>query len=403
MTTILRWSALVLVAALATVPATAQETDSRWLPWIGCWEAVASEETPETDDLLCIRPAASGVEAVEVVAGRPGAVQTLIADGQPRAVTVEGCEGWRSVEFSLDGQRLFTRAEQACEGDERRPSTGVIVMVSPHEWIDVQTTAVGGEALSWVRRFRSARPQLAQAAGFGALAPSRGPTAHAVRAAAPPDVDDVIEASQAIGAEAVRSWVAELNDPFDLNAERLVRLADAGVPESVIDVMIAVSYPRRFALQRDGDIEELEETGYARTPRRYGRRTILAGPGYWDPFYSRYRPFGYGPFGYGYSYGSYGFGSPYGGIYSPGVVIVVPRSEGAENARVVRGRGYTRGGSSSTREGSGSAEPRSARAPRRNDQPSAGGSAPRSSRPSASSGAEGSSSGSSGERQAKPR
>ena len=393
----------LVIAALATlfgVPqaAAAQQMDGRWAPWIGCWQAVAGEEENQNDDLLCIRPAAGGVEVIEVVGSEPRASQLLIADGQPHDLTAAGCQGWRSVEFSLDGQRLFTRAEQACADDPLRPSTGVIAMVSPREWIDVQATSVDGQEFSWVRRYRPARPALIEAAGFPELSDRGAPSIQARAAAATPDVDDMIEASRTIDAEAVRAWVAEMNDPFDLSSERLLRLADAGVPASVIDVMVAVSYPEHFALQRDGDIEQMEERGYASRGRR-----VYLGSSIWN------RPFYYSPFGYGYGYGCYGSFTcggdyyPY-GYYGPGVVIIAPRVDPEPEARVVRGRGYTRGtGRSENNPPAQRSEPP---APRRDSGGSSGGS---SSGGSSSGGFGGSSSGgssggeSSGGRKAEPR
>ena len=221
-------------------------------------------------------------------------MRTLIADGQPRDMTAEGCTGWWSLEFALDGRRLFTRAERACEREPLHPSTGVIAMVSPREWIDVQATEVDGRVLSWVRRFRPARPGLAEAAGLSELVVSSGvPSAARRTAAVAPDVDDIIEASRTVLAEAVRAWVAELRDPFDLDSRSLLRLANAGVPASVIDVMIAVSYPDRLALQRDGDIDEIEDrepqpgSGYSRANVRGGadrmvpRPVLLLAPPVW--------------------------------------------------------------------------------------------------------------------------
>jgi hypothetical protein len=403
MTTSMKQLALVLAGAavLFAAPASAQQVDARWTPWIGCWQAVAGDEESPSDDLLCVRPTPGGVEVIEVVEGQARASQTLVADGQPHDVTAAGCQGWRSVEFSLDGQRLFTRSEQACGDDPLRPSTGVIAMVSPREWIDVQATDVEGQALSWVRRYRPARPALADAAGFETLVDRGAPGLQARAAATTPDVDDMIEASQTVDAEAVRAWVAEMNDPFDLDSRRLIRLADAGVPASVIDVMVAVSYPESFAVQRDGDIDQLDEQGRSAYQGGYGRPVYL-GSSIWN------RPFYYSPFGYGYGYGGYGYGGygygygpydsfyPYGRYYQPGTVIVAPRTDPNPNARVVRGRGYSRGEGATDSGGSARSNPPAGRS----NQPNAGGSSGGgSSAPSSG----GSSGGSSEGRTARPR
>lgn len=371
MSSVTRTALYVGLMTIAARGAAAQPQDLRWTPWIGCWQTVEGGETPASDDLLCVRPAPGGVEMIEVVDGQSRSTRTLIADGQPRDATIGDCTAWSSLEFALDGHRLFTRGERACEMGPLGSSTGVIAMVAPREWIDVQASEANGRVLSWVRRFRPARVGLVEAAGLSHLVASSAVSRAAARvAAAAPDVDDIIEASRTVQAEAVRAWVAELDDPFDLDSRSLLRLADAGVPSSVIDVMIAVSYPDRFALQRDGDIDEI---GY-RTPQHgigYSRRTFVVGRTGWyrDPFY--YSPFGY-RYGYGYSRPyRYWYGRPYGYYDQPGFLIVVPREDPERGARVVRGRGYTRGSGGTDRSAAPASSPT-----RRGGQPSA--SSPRS-------------------------
>ena len=190
------------------------------------------------------------------------------------------------------------------------------------------------------------------------------------------------------------------------------------MPGSVIDVVVAISFPQRFALNRD-DVyaDDYGEYGGVRAAR-----TIWADRMY-SPFYS-----GYG-YGYGYSpyrsyrsyygwggWGGYGGGYWGGGYYRPVVVDVSRRSGGG---RVVAGKGYrgprsvgsTRGGSTaagawtrggaSTRSGGSVSSGGSSSGGSRSARPRRGGSdagSSVSSRPAASR-----SSGSSTSRKAKPR
>src|SRR5690606_27130918 len=110
-----------------------------------------------------------------------------------------------------------------------------------------------------------------------------------------------------------------------------VRMANAGVSREVIDVVVAVSFPERFAVAEDETVREQAPRGaYARDPGPWGFRR----PYFWDPFF-------YGG-GFGYP-GSYGYGYGYGyGYYRPVVVVVEPRQEGPVG-RIINGRGYTRG------------------------------------------------------------
>lgn len=335
---------LFMLGAAHDLGAQAYDVDHRWLPWIGCWQPVAAEATA-SDALLCVRSATGGVEMIEVAGREIRYAETIRADSRPYDLTTPMCEGWRSAEFSLDGNRLFIRSELACDGDVPRPSSGVIAMVTPLEWVDVQASETNGESVNWVQRYRPAPSELVQEAGFGGLVVDRNVSARAARAAASRavDVDDIVEATRVIDSEAVRSWIAELNEPFDLDKERLLRMADAGVPPGVIDVMVAVSYPQRFVLNRDGDVEELAAADQ-RPPRTvYGRRPVFLGGIYSDPFYSPYSRYGYGR--YGYLYDPY-----YDPYYRSGVVVVTPRSDAEPEARprVVNGRGYTNGESRSS-------------------------------------------------------
>jgi hypothetical protein len=174
-------------------------------------------------------------------------------------------------------------------------------------------------------------------------------------------LDQVIEASSKMDGKAVEAWIAESGAPFALDASRLIRMADAGVPDGVIDVMVALSYPDEFVVNTGAGGEEpvWAEQG----PRDASRGSY--GGGFYDPFYDPYLRYGYYPGfgyrsayvgigrygGYGMSYGGYGgyggYGMGYGGysVYRPGVVVVERQSAGG---RAVAGRGYTRSGRGST-------------------------------------------------------
>lgn len=377
----------LLALGAAARPAGAQDADPRWAPWIGCWEPAEADDAGK--DLLCVRPAAAGVEVSEVADGAVRATYALAADGRAYPVELEGCAGTRTAEFSADGRRIFTVNTESCDGEPALASTGLIAMVSPDEWIDVQAAQEDGRGLGWMRRYRAARPQAAADAGFGDVADRTSALRRRPAAAARVDVDDVIEAVRRVDPEGVRTWIAQLDEPFQLDRRQLLRLADAHVPPSVIDVMVAVSYPDRFALSRDGDIDEMEPRGPAapdRGPRGYGgRRRGFFWPTYWDPYYGYY---GRGYYGRGY----------YDGYYGPGVVVVEPRSS-SPDARVVKGKGYTRGGGSRGDGGAatGGAEGGgSSRAPARSSGSSGSGS-------SGSGSSEGSGSDSGSGRHAKPR
>ena len=59
----------------------------------------------------------------------------------------------------------------------------------------------------------------------------------------------MIEASPHVAAPALEAALVESRATFGLNARRLIQLDDAGVPSSVIDLMVALTYPQAFSVR----------------------------------------------------------------------------------------------------------------------------------------------------------
>ncbi len=383
--------AIAVAMGMVHTPVSAQAetgTDGRWLPWYGCWQP-----TGAVDDstFLCLLPVEGerGVEMITRSKGETLSSEIVSADGLDRAVSREGCEGRERVEFSDDATRVYFHSDLVCEGGVRRVSEGMMSMLSPVEWMDVQTVDVDGEAVPWTVRYQLAT---SEASGVEDPTSGRAMAVGAARAAAsrPPTLDDVIEASSKLQEQTVQAWVLEAGEPFALDARGLARLADAGVSETVIDGVVAVTFPERFAVGYD---EERVEDGYS--GRRYGSRYPYGryyNPLYLDAFYSRSYALGfYSPFGYGRGFG---FGNGFGGGFyggGRGVVVIGRSGSGARDSggTVVRGRGFTQGRSSGSSSGA-------ARRRARSSSSSQGRSSVGSSRSSGSSGRASSSRGSSG-------
>jgi hypothetical protein len=163
-------------------------------------------------------------------------------------------------------------------------------------------------------------------------------------AAAPLAIDDVVEGSRSVDVAVLEALLVERAETFQLDAKRLVTLADAGVPSRVIDLMVALSYPHAFAINaasRQGErLPPPSTTGVGTAPGGYMTPS--------DPFcssydymypYSSYDCSGLG-YGYGRGYG-YGYGW-YGGGYG---VVIVPSGGGSSrpHGKVVNGQGYALG------------------------------------------------------------
>lgn len=330
-------AAAALVVA-ASAPAAAQDVDARWLPWVGCWQGV---DAPADDPMLCVRPSTGGVELLTVSRGEVRETTTLRADDVERPSEAEGCAGTERTRFSADGSRLYRSSDLECGGGIGRVSSRMWAMVSPAEWIDVRAIDVDGQGAAWVERYRSASPDRVEAAGLADLTAGRSDAIESARlaASAPIDVDDLIEAHAVVGDEVLKSWVAERGEPIRLDADRLVRLADAGVDADVIDVLVAVSYPERFAVAREprGAATDMgRRYPIYLDPWAYGPYSFY-GNRFYSPYYGYY---GYGRYGYGF-----GSGYGYGGYRNPTVIVVRPVDPaGGSGGRMVKGRGYTRPG-----------------------------------------------------------
>lgn len=401
------WSILAFMAALigflvlmAVVPGAlkAQDVDSRWLPWMGCWEVVGAAAGQE---VVCVEPHQD--ELAVTLDYASDQIEDLVfrADGNAAQVSQAGCQGEERASFSPDGRRIYITASYVCDGGTEQTGTGLLAMVSDDEWVEIRSLSVEGESVAWVQRYVQATPAAVQAAGERDLVTPDILLARRFASRAP-SLNTLAEVARGVDAKVASAWIVESGYPFEVTGEQLVALADAGVDAEVLDVLVAVSNPRHFNIAPGGDPSRQDGVARPRgvvssfgyTPyfgRRYGRASFGF---YYSPWGYLYSPYGYDPFGYNPYYGYspyYGYGYGYGG-YRPAYVVV--RSGGAEDpgGRAVAGQGYTRSrGSSASSASQGYRAPRSNGAVRR-------GSPPRSAPPSASSGGS-----SGGTRTAKPR
>ncbi len=346
-------AAATLMLGLRAGPALAQgvEADPRWQAWIGCWQPAGPQSPgalPGTG-LVCVIPA-EGLSAVDIVTIAGGAVATrerIDANGERRESVRNGCAGWEQAVWSDDGRRVYLRAEHTCPGGGQRRASGMLAFSSGLAWIDVQSVAVGAYPGVHVVRYREATGVAALPDEVAQALRSRTPDYWALRAAAGSTIGtaEVIEAGAYLDPLALESWLVERGERFDLDAGRLVELADGGVPDRVIDVMVALSFPGVFtvnAAPRGGGarVEEAEPA-----PAQPGTAGYGSAGTYDDRYYS---PFGWGPYAYGY--GGYGYGGWYWGN-RPIIIVVNPgtggggggATGGARHGKVVNGRGYAGG------------------------------------------------------------
>jgi hypothetical protein len=369
-------ASLVIITA---APAAAQQTpaspsDARWTPWMGCWQlseesiedgaqllaqfagGTGSTTTTPRGARVCVTPADGGATITTLMNDVPVRTETVVADGTRRPVTEEGCRGWQQTEWAKVGAHMYARTELTCGEQPLRVVSGMTTMVAGPLWVDIQSIESQGKKSVRVRRYRPA-PNQTMARQSTLREQSLIPLGRKLT------LEEITEASAKVPAEVLQAAVIELGTGgYDLKAKQLRELDSAGVPDTVIDLMVAMSFPKKFVVERatgGGGFSgawmgnEIDMWPYMAMWPYTGMWPYIDDPFYYSmysrlysPFYSAY----YAPFGYrywGYWDPRYRYYSDVGGLVvidSPGTGTVPPGTTPPTTGegRVVDGRGYTR-------------------------------------------------------------
>lgn len=362
-------AAATVALLFAALPASAQEPplassgtnrvqapllEARWLPWLGCWELTADVVDYRMVDntgrrVVCVAPRLDGlgVNLTTQIEGRVIAENTVVADGTARTLPETDCNGQQTASWSADGRRLHSSVSATCAESSSRSLIGLSMLVDTGSWIELQSVSFdGGEHRELViRQYRRLDNTETEELGFATLDAALAARAASARAAAtaPLDIDDILEAWEIFPVEIIEAAIIESNSMFALDTTALVSLADAGVEDRVIDLMVAVSFPEKFVVDT-GASSGGGGGGYI----GYGGYGGYGGfynyyPSCWGRYYS---PF-YGPYGPGC--GSAYYPSYYGGYrppyYGPGGGNRPPLRVGPSGSlyggRVFNNRGYS--------------------------------------------------------------
>jgi len=306
-------TALLLAFALAGSPGQGEvaNLDSRWIPWLGCWELVDDERREpligEADPtqgqdvplrgLVCLNPApdGDGVTVTTTAGGEAFLEETLVADGEKNPSAKGKCSGWQRTEWSANGYRLFTSAELTCEENRELTVSGLSMMVPRSTWVDIQIVESSAGRAVVIRRYRPANDTEVIDSGAPVLNTDLEMKSFRSRLALtnPLSADDIAEAASKVAPEALEAAVLEHEEGFALDAAALMRLDDAGVRPGLIDLMVALSYPDQFVVNSgSGGGDDAGGGGFALPGTYYG--TGLP--------YSYGTPYHVTPFGYYYWY-----------------------------------------------------------------------------------------------------
>ena len=242
--------------------ADASAFDERWVPWLGCWQLWEEqfEQAEQLEDAsgiigrtsVCVTPAEAGISLKATAGNRRLIERQLVADGTRRDVNDDGCLGWERSDWSEDGHRLFTFGELTCGDSPTRKVTGVSVMASTSSWVDIQFVQFGEREQLEVRRYTpmpvlEAEDLLEPGVLLREPAEIRRARRESTEALV---LADVMEANAKTTPRVVEALLVETEPDLDVDAASLIALDDAGIDHDVIDLVVALSYPEHFVVER---------------------------------------------------------------------------------------------------------------------------------------------------------
>ena len=342
-------TAALLAAGVSSASAQSAIYGAGLQAWLGCWSAdLSGLRTDAAPTVVCIAPT-SNVDVADVLTvqdGRVVARETLDATGRSRPIDGARCTGERNARWSNDGRRLFVHSVGSCGGVSSSTS-GLLVMSTAGEWIDVEAVSAGGGANVRVARYQEVEPPSVLPSTARSALRAQALATRSVRAAAsaPVRAEDVLEATRALDAAVVDAWILERAQQFDVTPTDLAALRNLGVPARITDALGAATDAESYTFARGTD----------------DASSI--------PLTSSYEAWSAMPLGWGYGWGyaipvrarggGYRNPRPF-GFYRPPIIIMRghmnhPRGQGAGQGTYPRGDG--RGGRGSGQQGSGANRP----------------------------------------------
>ncbi len=302
-------------------------TDPRWTPWLGCWQqdtaGFAAAGVPAA--VTCVVPVAgsSSVDALSIAGGQIASRKRLDASGSPRPIDDTGCHGTETANWSPTSRRIYLRADYVCLS--MRASSSSVFSISPAgDWLEVQNVRADGGSMDRVLRWHEApAPRgLPKSAALAFSARRLAIATARASAARPLGTDDVIEATRAVDAATVQSWIIATGQRFSLSDSQLAALDRADVPLPIVHAMATGEQTM------NGADAATYDSGSNVISNPYSAYNAYNGYDSYQPYdaypASAYPGYGYGSYGSYNSYGSNGaYGYPRAGGYGYGRVPIV--------------------------------------------------------------------------------
>ena len=263
-------------------------------------------------------------------AGKVLLEEKIVVDGSRQPLKDSKCSGWYKYSWSDTGKRLLFESESGCPGEVPRFISGISIITENWDWLDIQLLRSGEDRAVSVRKYEAVASDLNTGENTGSTAFG----APRYQAATYLSIDEIIELSHKVAPEVVETALVELHQPFKINSKTLTRLADARVPSQIVDLMVALSFPDKFTVERHR-IAPVQQSDVGRSEAIVAPSPVWLPFGYWSiygPYSDWYWSSSLYPF-----YGYWGTGwDIWPGGYDPG------HNGGGRDSggRLVNGRGY---------------------------------------------------------------
>ena len=242
----------VEAAIPADITATA-DIDSRWLPWLGSWRlvpdpATTRQEKQGGDYVVSVRPGENRDSvAMKALQGKTVFFDDAItANGSARAFGEKECSGWYRYSWSKTGKRLLFEGKSSCPGEQPQEISGLWIINEYGEWLDIQFLQRQDDRIITLRRYSPITEDSRDFAKY----PASGIRSSRVSAGTAISMNEVVELSHEVAPEILEAALVEYHEPFPINSKTLVYLSDAGVSPQVVDLMVALSFPEKFTVER---------------------------------------------------------------------------------------------------------------------------------------------------------
>jgi len=290
---------LLLLIPEASVAQTDTEAavDMAILPWLGIWKAM--DENPASQmTTLEIRPGAD-VGSFDIVTkdtDQPVS-ENIIPDGVSRPVESKNCTGTRVYQWEKQAGVLLGTSEIACQGEASFSIFNLKMMTSADRMADILVIKTSDQTRLAVRRFAFEK----ELSAAGDFFQARESMVLRTNQSAPWDLDKIISLSKTVETVVLEAALLEKNLQVKLDSKSLRKMKSTGTPDSIIDLLVAMSAPNKFRIEKNEQIAvEAASPSRLQNSEAYSYAYRMESPYYygyyfpWSYYWSYNSPFWWG-------------------------------------------------------------------------------------------------------------